>query len=473
MIPKPPAFEQSSGCENSTFGWNIVNRKYANFTDLGNYVINCDRHRHFDFKRALEYTNRHFDIGKGGGCSALATRTKCGDVLIGRNLDLTISQYPCYISHVKFGKYETLNFSYDQMSKESKRYDELLRCGVIEPDYYNALPMFASDSMNSEGLYLQYDMRDYEDQFACLGTNPYAPIRACTVSLPFLVTSNCATVKEALHYMRTELNLYTLLNETIASGWNLCCMIGDATGDYGLIEIANDEIKYLPEQHGQGNYYIYPEFNSTSRGQSGYGRLQFGLERIDTIQCESQMSSMMEEIMWKNEILKIPYAYRDTLGHIHFCGDAHHKTPSLDWRSDNVKLIPVNKNGLYVDTNADTKEALLVRAYKKCYENYLAGEDTKENLIGYINYQEYLNRCDLTWVQTNDNFEALQCGLIKHYTEKGTFEKLRRYYAGDEKPLRDDGNIFTTALSFTVNCTKKRLRVKFWENPDTVIQYWW
>lgn len=456
-----------------SFDWNITNRKYKNFTDLGNYVIDCDRHQYFDFKKALDFANQRFDLDKTFGCSALATRTKTGDVLIGRNLDLTVSQLPCYITHIKYGKYDTLNFTYDELFQKSKTYDELLRCGEIDSEYYNALPMLASDSMNSMGLYIEYNMRGYEEPFICTGTNPDAAIRACTISLPFLVTSNCATVSEALHFMRNELNLYTLLDETMASGWNLCCMIGDATGAYGLIEIANNEIKYLPEQHGQGNYYIYPEYNCISREQSGYGRLQFGLERIDQIQTESQMASIMDAIMWKNEILNIPFAYRDSYGHIHFCADSNHKIKSLDWRSDNVKKLPVNLNGLFVDTAANTKEAMLVREYKKCYENYLAGIETKRNLIGYEKYLEYLNRCNLTWVQTDENFEILQRGLINHYTENGTFDKLKHYYAGDEKPLRDDGNIFTTSLSFSVNCTKRRLHVKFWENPRTVMHYQW
>ena len=65
--------------------------------------------------------------------------------------------------------------------------------------------------------------------------------------------------------------------------------------------------------------------------------------------------------------------------------------------------------------------------------------------------------------------EASQNDLV----ENGTFDKLKRYYAGDEKPLRDDGNIFTTSLSFSVNCTKRRLRVKFWENPNCILYYQW
>ncbi len=455
------------------YNWKIKNQKYYNFTDLGDYVIDCDRHYNFDFKKALQYANRRFDIDKYFACSALGTKTKSGDVLIGRNLDLTVSQFPCYITHVKYGKYDTLNFTYDEVSADAVRYDDLLKMGAIDDELYNALPLVATDSMNSMGLYIEYNMREFEKQFACFGTNPNAKIRLCSVCIPFMVTSFCATVDEAIRFLKEKLDIYTLLDESIASGWNLCLMIGDAKGNYGLIEIANDEIKYMPRQQGQGNYYIYPEFNSTSRDQSGYGRLQFGMERIDKIETQSQMANLMEEIMWRNEILHIPFAYRDKEGHIHFCKDREGKMPGLDWRSDNVKKIPVNENGKYVDIDDQTAEAILVRGYKACYDAYLAGDKSEKATEGFEKYSEYLGRSDLVWAQTNDNFEDLQRGLMKYYEENGTFEKLRQYYSGNEKPLRDHGNIMTTALSFSVNCTKKRLRVRFWEKPNTVMVYQW
>lgn len=447
-------------------------RKYSNFTDLSNYVIDCDRHKHFDFSATQDYFKTRDHFMQAMGCSALATRANNGDVLIGRNLDLTCSQFPCYITHVWSGKYDTLNFTYDELFEYGLIYEELLQAETIEDDYFNALPMLASDSMNSAGLYLEYNMRDYEEQFICWGTNPDSPVRVGSYSIPFMVTSNCATVKEAIAYLKT-LDIYTQFDKTVASGWNLCYMIGDATGDYGLIEIAQDEIKYLPQQHGQGNYYIYPEFNSISRGQSGYGRLQYGLERIDNIQNEFQMAALMEKIMWKNEILNIPYAYRDNLGHIHFCSDPEHCHSSLDWRSDNVKKIPVNKQGEYVDVDSSTPEAEMVREYKRGHELYLSGIDSESNQWCYEKYMEYLSRCDLDWVYKNENFETLQKALIKCYTEDGTFEKLKRYYAGDEAPLRDDSNIWTTSLCFSVNCTKRRLQVKFWENENMVLRYQW
>lgn len=457
----------------ASFKWKTADVKYENFTDLGDYVIECDRHDNFDFNRAVEYANAHFDMTGSGGCSALATRTDSGDVIIGRNLDMTVSQYPCFISYAEFGKYATVNFTYNDLFADAVKYEDLLKDGRINDDYYNVLPLISTDSMNSEGLYMEYNMREFEKQFICMGTNPDADIRICSLCLPFVVTSNCATVDEALEYMKEKLDIYTLIDDTVASGWNLCFMIGDAKGNYGLIEIGNDEIKYLPGQHGQANYYIYPEFNSTSRNQSGYGRLQFGLERIGKVQNDRDMSELMEQLMWRNEILNIPYAYRDERGHIHFCEDENHKIPSLDWRSDNVKKLPVNADGKYVDINDASDEAKLVKRYKQAYEQFLEGTDNKTTRSGFMSYSEYLDRCDLEWVQTNKNFEDLQKGLIEHYSENGTLEKLKKYYAGDEKELRDNGCIWTTSLSITANCTKKHITVKFWEKENTVMEYQW
>ena len=417
-------------CENgyksgATYKWNIENRHYENFTDLGDYVIDVDEHTHFDFDKALEYSNRRYDkwsLLPCGGCSALGTRAKNGDVLIGRNLDLTVSQFPCYITHVNpvnGFKYKTINFTYDELFAEGDNYELLLRKGKIYDEYYNALPLLASDSFNEKGFYIEYNMRAYEEYMICSGTKPECKNRICTISLPFVVASNCKTVKEALYYIRNYISVYTLLDESVAAGWNLCFMIGDATGEYGLIEIARNEVMYLPYQHGQGNYYITPKWNVLSKGQSGYGRLQFGIERIDQIQTEEEMSELMEKIMWRNEILNIEYAKRDSNGHISF----HDKdgNPSLDWRSDSVNLIPVDEKGRYVDIYAEnpTEEAALVKKYKEASKRIKNNRSIKGDEEKAALYNEYLSRSGLYWAADDENFEELQRGLIDYYKHSG------------------------------------------------------
>ena len=228
----------------ATYMWNTKNDKYEGFTDLGNYVIEVDPYTNdnFNFEKALEYANKRYDlptkVEKAFGCSALATHAPNGDVIIGRNLDLTVSQLPCYITHTDFGKYKQLNLTYDQFNTKGTKYKEVIAAGKIDPDYYNALPILAADSFNDQGLYIEGNMRDPEEFFNCYGTNP-GKIRVCTLNIPLLVTANCKTVKEAIDYLRNELDIYTCGDFTFALGWNGAFVIGDATGEYGLIEIAH------------------------------------------------------------------------------------------------------------------------------------------------------------------------------------------------------------------------------------------
>ena len=173
--------------------------------------------------------------------------------------------------------------------------------------------------------------------------------------------------------------------------------------------------------------------------------------------------------MWRNEILNVEYAKRDEHGHVQFM-DKDGK-PSLDWRSDNVNLIPVNEEGKYVDIYADnlTEEAKLVKEYKEASDRIkaqqpLQGDEEKAAL-----YDGYLGRSGLYWASDDANFEELQKGLIDYYEYSGIKDMLEEYYKGNEKPLRDNSNIWTTALSVSANCTQKRLTVKFWEKPNTVL----
>lgn len=57
----------------ATYKWDVVNKHYKNFTDLGDYVIDVDKHTHFDFDRTLAFSNKRYDKWSklpGGGCFA-------------------------------------------------------------------------------------------------------------------------------------------------------------------------------------------------------------------------------------------------------------------------------------------------------------------------------------------------------------------------------------------------------------------
>ena len=54
-----------------------------------------------------------------------------------------------------------------------------------------------------------------------------------------------------------------------------------------------------------------------------------------------------------------------------------------------------------------------------------------------------------------------------------TIEKLKKYYTSDENPLRNNAFIYTTVLSIGVNCSKKHIFAKFWENEKLIYEYNW
>ena len=48
----------------------------------------------------------------------------------------------------------------------------------------------------------------------------------------------------------------------------------------------------------------------------------------------------------------------------------------------------------------------------------------------------------------------------------GWKEKLLEYYAGNEMPLREARQIYTTGVSYAVNCAQKTMLIKFWEKDE-------
>ena len=84
----------------------------------------------------------------------------------------------------------------------------------------------------------------------------------------------------------------------------------------------------------------------------------------------------------------------------------------------------------------------------------------------------------------DDHFEAMKAGayasLHIRYNADGEFdptamskyEKLCAFYGKgcekDETPLRDDASIWTTSLNVGVNCNKKEIKIRFWEDDNVI-----
>lgn len=404
--------------------WDFKPVKYENFTDYGNYVIKVDPYEAYDLEKGIKLLNAKYDQFTKPACTATAKRNTKGEVLIGRNLDIYISNSPMYITEANYGKYKAYLFSY--LGSLFFEYNELLGMKKLPQEFIDVLPLNATDGFNEKGLYIEANMREPDARFICTGTNP-GGIRVTSGAVTSLVSTNCATVKEALEFLK-QFDFYTMGDGGPLSNWNYAFMIGDATGEYGLIEIAQNEISYLPYQNGQGNYYRTPKWNAIEHHGSGYGRIEIANENLMNVQTEKEMLDNMKRCMWTDSLLYAQYSFRDEKGKLHFVDDKGN--PALDFRSDASALAYENEAYPTASLLDDTKF-----------------EEVKEKFVSNINKK------------TADGYSL--------------YEKVVMYENGNEKPLRDDASIWTTGLSYGVNCKKRHLYLKFWQNDNLIFELQW
>ena len=404
------------------------------YTDLGNYVIELAEYQDADYDACLKALDEKYGQMKAAmseACTACAKHDSEGNVLIGRNLDNQVSQCPAFLIHSTQGKYETVSLRY--MNSEQYTYETFKTEGYLDKDFLNSISFCVTDSMNSEGLYIQANVREPYPELINTGTNP-GKQRLCVPMLVAMVSRNCATVKEALDYLRNDVDIYSTpyINETVPTQYGY--YIGDATGEFGVIEIAANEVNYIPYASAQGNYYITPKWIAFESNGAGYGRVQAATDGLSEVTDMKSMLEHMEAPMWKNEVLYMDNAYLDENGKSHFVDDDGN--PTIDFRSDFSNQIPLDENGNLTD------------------------ERTSETIA----------RSNARWMMDDKNFDIVKEQIGNIVGAMGWKEKLEKYYAGDEKDLRDDGNVFTTGASFSVNCKEKTMLIKFWENDNDVYE---
>ncbi len=543
----PAIAKETTAKGQKTWEGEIVEHK--GFKDLGNYVIELpDFNDPAAEKIGRDAFNDLVDHGElpTFGCTAMAKKNSKGEVIIGRNMDLDISQTPGYVFKVTYGKYETFCVTY--MPNILKTYEEIQAVDDLEESTKNMLMFMATDALNEKGLYIEGNMRERNDKLTCYGLHssrgektrddgtPWSELRACTVSVPLLVAQNCATVQEAIEFLKNSYDWYAATpvskDDFAISHSNVCYMIGDATGEYGLIEFAQDEINYIPYQYGQANYYVTPKWNALDSYAVGHGRLDMVSKKIGAVETLEDAMAAMEPIMWRNETLWLGESHRITDGtalhpYNQICFEDYKGVPQMDWRSEYVYLWPVMDDGRmliaarmyeeaeksdydpmikkYFDDAISTGrmviddgsikfsvngEELTLTELSEKYKKYDAVTDSKTKRALKPYYDEYyrlLENQNRVWVHDDDNFEAMKAAayarLHVRYDADGKFdpsamskyEKLLAFYGvgreKDETPLRDDGHIWTTGLNVGVNCAEKKIKIRFWENDELIYEF--
>lgn len=298
-------------------------KSYVKVNELAEYIFVTDTYTQLDHKFADEYYAKQYDNWGGGGCSAVSYMVD-GDRLVGRNMDLNISNKAAYIVKAETGKYKTLGLAYT-FRDFAPNYSEVKKQGV-ESDFAKILPFMCDDVLNEKGLHIELNMRHAEfwpngdDMFACEGTNPEAERRVHMFELPRLVGENCQTVAEAIDYLST-LNIYSQNRY-----WNYCFLISDAHKGCALIEFCLNKTYIIHEEDiplynnflkkvekidyeftavCQTNFYMnYTAFlmQNTKTGMGRFETLQRGVESVTS---KREMFDLMDKVAYSNFYL--PY----------------------------------------------------------------------------------------------------------------------------------------------------------------------
>ena len=259
-------------------------------------VLDAGTYKKVDYNTANKFNEKLYD--NWGGCTAIAKNI--GDnTIIGRNMDLTVSDKSAYIfkTNVK-DKYKTINLAYTYRDYAPNYSDAL---NGLEDEFYNVLPFISDDVLNEKGLYIEVNMRNgEEDKFSCSGTNPNSSERVYMFSLPIYIGLNCATVEEALEYVKT-LNIYSKKGY-----WNYAFMIADSTGRYGILEFAQNKILWNEGQNAQANFYIDEEMSKINELKTGIGRYNYVREHVNEVNTKDDMFNMMDKVKYSEAYVDNP-----------------------------------------------------------------------------------------------------------------------------------------------------------------------
>jgi len=296
-----------------SYNWKITSVEYQNFTDLGHYMLEVKGLSVADIDRALVTTAKMNDGYRRNGCSGTIKKNSKYEVLMSHSMDMDISQTPGFLARITDGKYDTVLLSYIGSQCRYKYNAEELFALDKDVEYLKAMPFNATDVMNEKGLYMCVDMRcgDVNSQMDCPGTNPGKP-RASALMAPALIGLNCATVREALQFLQNSYDWYTVFF-SYPNGdsfrWSMAFLIGDATGEYGLVEFGRNGVYFTPYQNFQSNYYIHPLLSERATINHGHGRAAALLQGLMDVETEKDIYENQKKARYTHQLMNPSWEY--------------------------------------------------------------------------------------------------------------------------------------------------------------------
>lgn len=285
-----------TGCSNKKEQAMVEKNNLHKTEKVFDYVLDAGTYKKIDYEAEKSFNKKLYD--NWGGCTAVA-RNIDNNTIIGRNMDLTVSNKSAYIFKTDIeGKYKTINLAYT-FRDYAPDYKDAIK--GLDDYFYNILPFISDDVLNEKGLYIEVNMRTGEgDKFSCSGTNPDSPEKVYMFSLPIFIALNASNIDEALEYVKT-LNIYSKNGY-----WNYAFLLADSTGRFGILEIAKNKFYWNEGENVQTNFYINPELKEINELKAGVGRYDYVRETVEKVTNKEEMYNLMNDVRYSQTYSESP-----------------------------------------------------------------------------------------------------------------------------------------------------------------------
>ena len=429
--------------------WKYEEKECRGFTDLGKQVIRFKPVSENLYNRGLEIFMEKQDLWPKNACTAIAKKNSAGEVIVGRNQDMELSNCPVYIVPYGFGKYETIGFFYNNVCNidgEDFTYEKMLAQGITD-DFIGQVAVSSTDAFNEKGLYVQANMRTTVGTKSS-GTNPGASKRLGELNLVPEFALNCATVKECLEYIKT-LDVFSLIPDgpECDMTWGYALLLADAAGEYGVLEFANNVVFYTPYASGHANYFVHPALHKMNFFGTGYGRLSTALDELTDCETEHDIMEAIHKADWIRAVRDFRYTYKDENGTVRFVDKDGNK--SVDTRDE------ISGDCTFVDNDGNIV-------------------DDVSNLDGNTQFK-YLKNCSAEFSMIDENWDKVRPVMEKRFfspdnTGRNWTQLVELFDAGNPQPMKDNSEVWSTGMNFGVNCAKKHLVVRLLEDENAVYE---
>ena len=461
IAEETPARVMEFGKGKQILNWNPEVADHGSYQDLGHYVIDMGEIDQKTFAEGAERANKKLDTLGTKSCTGIAKKNSKGQVIMGRNQDEEVSNYPVLVFHLTGGKYQAVSFYYSH--KFDYTYEEFRQGLELEDSYRGMMATVSTDAFNEAGLYIQTNMRTNMG-VKTTGTNPGGE-RVPMLGIISRVAQNAGTVAEALDYIKT-LDIYSLGGDRNTT-WDYAFMIGDATGEYGIIEFANNEMYFTPYANGHGNTFISPLLTQYDLYNAGYGRLHIAQQAMIGAETARDMMEAVHKADWYHEVQDYQYSYRDENGKVRFVDKDGN--PSIDWRSEFVGQKPIDDFGNIVNEKYNILDYLTPGQIAELTSEDREAIDAFNDAMN----KHFIENSTKFWVLDDENFDEVKKIADYNFKMTNAQELLEKFFNGDKQPLRDAGCVMTTGMNFGVNCAEKHLIARFLEDEECIYEFQW